>query len=594
MTQPPDQRPPFDAPSRQRHPPRDDEELGRLVRDSVETWTMPPVRVDQPGWRERVRSPRARRAATLRGWIGTLGRAATAAVAVFVGAAFLGVWLTMPHGPASPSQSPRHTDTAVKSPNPTGSGPAASQLPKLLVEGAVPTPSQVVVNVESKFSIVDLGTGTLGQPIASGQWGTVVRRAPDGFVYCICLAGDGYARGSFTHMTVTWTRYAGGAATSSDVVGEYRGEPDPADGADPDQPQNVAVRVSFGPDPGVAFVGWTVHAHPAWKSGIVVVDVSNGAILQRIDLPDTADGTATSRTGVDAPQVIGAAAGGRLAIARPTYTWSPPASANATYHFGADAFVAVFDGERLSNVRTLGAASQCGDQVIAAGTLASGNWWLGCAGDQYRRTVVRRLSANDHVIGDTQVSTPLDVGERGGGTSAVAPDGSALFLWSPMALVLTRVDLETGDVSTGKGETASAGGPLTALGRWLTPTAAAKVLLSSGIAISPDGSRVYVIGVNSFGAGTDGATGSQGLFVFEASSLAQVDHWAPTADFVSIAVSADGRFVYAAGSPGATADGQANQQPASITVFDAGDGAVHLIAGQLGNGFLVFPSTIIR
>jgi hypothetical protein len=574
-------------------PSLDDDELGGLVRASAERWTMPPVRLDEAGWRERVRTPRARRIAALRGWTSLLGRAAAASIALTLGAALLGVYLTRPNGPAAQSQGPRGTNTVVGTPRPSRSGAAPSQLPKLLVEGDVPTPSQLIVSVESSFALVDLGTGTIGQALASGQYGTVLRRGPDGSIYCLCLSGDATLRGSFSHMTVTLSRYVDGVSTGARPVGDYRGEPTPGDAADPDQPQSVAIRVSFGSDPSIAFVGWTVHAHPLWKSGLAVVDVSTGDVIQRIDLPETADGTETSRTGADAPRVIGSAGDGRVAIARPWYTWSPPASQTATYDFGADAFVADFDGRRLSNVARLTVASQCGDQVVTSGTVASGNWWLGCAGDDFQQTVVRRVSPDDRVLGDTQVSTVLDTGEFTG-TSTVGRDGTALFLWNPMSLVLTRVDLETGKVSTGEGQkTASADGPLAALGRWLAPTAAAKVLLSSGIALSPDGTRVYAVGISGGTTGSEFA-GSAGVFVFDAASLGQVDHWNPTADFVSIAVSADGQFVYAAGSPGASADGQQTSQPASITVFDASNGSVRLLAGQLGQGFILFPSTIVR
>jgi DNA-binding beta-propeller fold protein YncE len=163
-----------------------------------------------------------------------------------------------------------------------------------------------------------------------------------------------------------------------------------------------------------------------------------------------------------------------------------------------------------------------------------------------------------------------------------------------MSLVLTRVDLATGELTTGTGQVAlAADDPLAALGRWLTPSAAAKVLLSSGIALSPDGTRIYALGIAS-GGSADRLPGSAGLFVFDTASLAQVDHWNATADFVSIAVSADGKFVYAAGSPEMGADGSSTTQAASITVFDATDGSVRLLAGQLGHGFILFPSTILR
>lgn len=592
MSQPHDPHPPSE-PAGLTRPPADDDELGRLVRGAAESWAMPSVRLDEAGWRERVRTPRARRVAVLRGWMAILGRAAAASLVLSVSAALLGVWLTRPLGPSSQSQGPSGTNAVAASPRPSHSGPAASPLPKLLVEGDTPSPSQVIVTVDSGFAQVDLTTGTIGNAVASGQYGSVVRRAPDGSVYCLCVSGDTYLGGGYSHVAVTWGRYVDGVAAPAKQVGDYRGAPTPGEEGNPEQPGNVLVRVSFADESGIAFVGWTIHAHPAWKSGLVIVNVTNGSVIQRIDLPDRSDGTATSRTGADAPRIIGTAGPGRLAIARPWYSWSPPTSRNPTYSFGADAFIADRDAGRISNVAPLAAASECGDQLIVSGTLADGSWWLGCAADEFSRAVVRRLGADDHVLGDTQVPTSLDIGDAGG-TSMVSHDGSSLFLWNPMSLVLTRVDLATGELTTGTGQVAlAADDPLAALGRWLTPSAAAKVLLSSGIALSPDGTRIYALGIAS-GGSADRLPGSAGLFVFDTASLAQVDHWNATADFVSIAVSADGKFVYAAGSPEMGADGSSTTQAASITVFDATDGSVRLLAGQLGHGFILFPSTILR
>ena len=60
-------------------------------------------------------------------------------------------------------------------------------------------------------------------------------------------------------------------------------------------------------------------------------------------------------------------------------------------------------------------------------------------------------------------------------------------------------------------------------------------------------------------------------------------HWQPTADFASIAVSADGRYLFAAAQGGVDASGRSSPNRASITVFDTTDGSVDLIAGNLGS-----------
>ncbi len=113
------------------------------------------------------------------------------------------------------------------------------------------------------------------------------------------------------------------------------------------------------------------------------------------------------------------------------------------------------------------------------------------------------------------------------------------------------------------------------------------MLLRSGIVFSPDGSRVYALGVK--GSSFE-SSGSAGLYVFDARALTYVDRWNATADFISLAVSPDGQFVYAAGMPAFDASGNNTSQPASITVFNAADGTVKLIAGQLTNGLITFAA----
>lgn len=581
-------------PHRAGSPTLDDAELGRIVRGVVDGWSMPPVRLDQPAWRDRVRSPRARRAAAVEAWAGRIGRAAAAALVLTIGAAMLGVWLTRPLGPASETARPTATDGAAASSG-AGATPGPSQLPKLVLDGDLPTPSSLVVDVEGSFAVVDLARGTLGRSIAAGQYGTEVRRSPNGSLYCLCLGGDTYERGSFTHMTVSWSRLDDAGPVGATVpVGDFTGAPDPRDAGNPQQSQHVAVLVSYGPDPAIAFVGWATHEHPVWRSGLLVVNVDDGSVLQRFDLPDTDDGADNVRRGVDAPRVVGGLDAGRLAVARPWYRWSPPASQNPSYVSGTDVFAVERDGSTLRAALPVAAASGCADGVTAAGARAGGGYWIGCVGYQSLETIVRRVASDGSVIGDTRVASAGDLGDPSA-TTVVTPDGTAVLQWNPTAKILTRVDVETGETRVGTGEATAVrdGGPLGWLGRWLAPTAAAKVLLSSGIALSPDGTRAYALGIDvSSGCCDFGA--SAGVFVFDTSSMTQVAHWPPTADLVSVGISADGRFVYAAGSPQVNGNGTVVMQAASITVFDATDGSVRLMAGQLGRGFLLLPQTTVR
>ena len=89
-------------------------------------------------------------------------------------------------------------------------------------------------------------------------------------------------------------------------------------------------------------------------------------------------------------------------------------------------------------------------------------------------------------------------------------------------------------------------------------------------------------------------SGSAGIFVFDAATLTSLGQWEPLADYISLGVSADGRYVYAAGLPRIDADGTSRPaQQASITVHAATDGAVQVVAGQLGGKFLLFTTPVL-
>jgi hypothetical protein len=567
--------------------PIDDDDVARLVREVAEGWVMPPVRLDQPSWRDRVRSPRERRAASVKGFFGRLGQAASAAVVLTLAAALIAVYLTGPR--TDVGQSPQPSSRRTPSPSQAA---AASPMPKLFVTGDLPSPAKVVVELAGgDFAVADLASGTLGSALTASSWGSQVRRAPNGNLVCVCISTDGYAQGNSTHVSVALERYDGsGKVVARDIVLDVTGHPDPRDGQLMENPGHVSAFATFSADGRSAFVGWSARNHPSWISGIVVVDLDSGSVVQRLDLPAVSDGPADSRTYVDAPRVVGMA-GSRAVIDRNSYSWSPPASSSPSYHFGSDVFTADAGGGSLGTPVALALGSGCGDDVNLAGGLTDGGIWLSCAyyaGEVM--TKIRRIAGDGSLAGDVSVKS---AGVEGS-TTAISPDGGLLYLWNPISLVLTRVDLATGATDTSTAPKPAAGADLlTAIGRWLAPSAAAKMFLQAGIAISPDGNRIYALGFAGNPA-TAPFAGSAGVLVFDAHSLAPLDRWAPTADFVSVAVSADGTVVYAAGAADVDAGGGQTSQQASITVFDATDGSIRLIAGQLGRTMLNFSGTTLK
>jgi hypothetical protein len=572
--------------TRQATHPIDDDDIARIVRDVAAGWVMPPVRLDQPGWRQRVRSPRGRRANGVKGWFGRLGQAATGAVVLTVAAALVAVYLTGPaFGPGKPGESSRPTPGASQD-------AAASQLPKLVTSGDLPSPSRVAVQTEmGQFAIADLSTGTVGSQLTAGSWGSQLRQAPNGDFVCFCTTTDGTAYGAYTHITVSFDRFdPTGKVSSRAQVLDVTGSPDPRYGQVPQQPGHVSAAITFSADGRYAYVGWAAREHPVWKSGIVVVALDDGSIVQRLDLPSRDDGTGDTGVYVDAPRVAGQA-GAQVVINRSFYTWSPVLAVDASYTPGADVYTAAGSTGSLAKPVELEAAGSCGDQITLAGSLADGGMWLSCVhAEQSVTTTIRRLHADGSRAGDTVVSFAY----VDGSTSALSPDGTFLYVWDAIGLELNRIELATGNTTKARAPApAAASNPLTALGRWIAPATLAKMLLQPGIAISPDGGRAFAIGIVGGQSGYD-LSGSAGIVVFDTASMTVLGRWRPTADFVSVAVSADGSFVYAAGATQVDASGDQTDQQASITVFNAGDGSVRLLAGQLGRRLLTFTSPTLR
>ena len=545
---------------------------------------MPPVRLDAPSWRDRVRGPRARRLEAARGWFGRVGQAATAAIALTVVGALGAVLITRP--PVSPGTTA--APTGVGSPAPSGA--ASTSLPKLFLEGDPPAPSTVLVRTErGEFSLVDLSTGQKGGDLTGAVDGSSVQQRADGTLLCLCVKVSGNVNGSATDAEVTVDRFdRSGELVSTVSVATLSGEPDPRDGAIPERPPHIGFTTSFSAGGRYGFIGWSERAHPVWRSGVIVVDLADDRVVSRLELPEADTGEDDTRRVVLGPLIMDT--GGRVAIAREAYSWSPPESAGENFRSENAAYRADLDGAALVNLASVDVLG-CGDRVLRAGAVpGSGDWWLACVSFMTGNVVVRRFDAAGGMLGDTGVAVDPAVD---GDVTAMSPDGRALLVWNAVSATLTRIDLATGTTTEGHASAAvAARRPLAVVADWLAPMVAAKTFLDGGVVVSPDGSRVYAAGVHPAVAADVG--GSSGIFVFDATTLENLARWDPTADVVSLAVSSDGRSLYAAGLPEVDATGTSRpDQQASITVYSAGDGSVRLIAGQLGLEVLTFVAPTV-
>jgi hypothetical protein len=386
---------------------------------------------------------------------------------------------------------------------------------------------------------------------------------------------------------------ADGQLGAADEIRKVHGEPDPNERMDL-QYEIADAAVSLSSDGRTAFFAWTSRQGAAgWTSGIDVVDVTGATVTASTSLPvERPAGTEGEPVTRNAPSVTLSPMGDRILVSD---FWFVEAPNDPTPPAGVDRWTAPITGETVGTLSALPstAAQECGE--VDAGLIDSASYYIVCAGASPDATV-NRVGLDGSAIGATVVPRTEEEFSAG---SLVARVGDGLYLWDPVAAILSRVDLASGALTASTPPNGSLdAGPWDALtnlgrrlGRWIAPSAAAKLLLEPGIVVSPDGSRIYAIGVTS-AAPTD--RGSTGVFAFNAASLALVGHWAPTADFTSIAISADGRFVYTAGLSGFDADGRSSSNGGSITVFDASDGSVRLIAGDLGVSSLTFLGATVR
>ena len=576
----------------------DDAYLAGLVTAVADDWRMPPQRLGQPTWRDQVATGPFSAAPRGRRWWGRLAGAGALAVVATVVLSLTAVYLTGPRtergavvatgSPSAGSPSAGASPSAVPS---TSALPIApTPLPALLVNGGMPSVTSVLLQGSGGYRPVDLTTGTLGPelPFAGGESGKVLPR-PDGGWVCICVTYDETSGGSPTSLHIMLqAASATGVADGSVDVGTVASE---TPISSPDFTQ-VDVHVDASPDGRFAYVSSSHRTASGWRARIDVVDLQALRVAHTIAIPDVDHGS-----GRDGPLWVGMAPtvamrldGNVVLISRAWYSNGP---SNATPDSGTDHWSATFDGSAPVAIPALKPATDaCGDWV--QGLIDDASFFVACideAGDVH----VGRYGLDGTRMDET------DVGRWTGFGVNSARNGSDLFLWDPQARRLVRYDLATGRSDSATAPIIGAmDGPLDpiaafgrTIGHWLAPTAAAKIFLQPAIAISEDGTTLYALGID----GSAESLGSTGIDAFDigGDTLTFKSHWQPTADFISIATSADGAFVYATGMGRVDASGVGDDSiKPSVTVFDASDGSVRLLAGQLRGNDLYFLEPVVR
>jgi hypothetical protein len=579
-------------PSPDQEPAIDDAELGALVRAATDEWRMPPQRLDQTTWRDRVG---AGRGGGGRGPVVRVAIPFLTAVAATVVVAFVAVWLTTPRSnvgkvpPSAPAATSPSSGRPSTAPSRSAAVPTGSPLPTLFMPGTPPTPSKLLVVGGPAAAVADLTTGTI-VPTGLGEHSGPMAIVPhDGGWLCVCMDWGPMVGDHPDGVDVGIEVAAADGTRSNSTIRSVRGTRDPSTPVS-GQPDLADARATADPDHGVIFVGWSRFDGPrGWTAGVDVVSIASELVVGQIELPLTEPSLDVPRYARSAPTVTVSPSGKTVLVTDAYYSTDGVIGMT-----GAQTWTGAFDGSTITGLREGGGTTGC--DVASSGRIDDTSSYVLCWGP-ISGVSLFRFDASGHPIG-VDPTKPADVDLGLDGLSQVARSGDHLYLWQPVAHTLIQFDLRTGEHRTATAATAAMpetdplAGLGRAIGRWLAPSALAKILLEPGIVVSPDGKTVYALGIRSL-AGEDNG-GSLGVFAFDTESMQQTAHWQPTADFLSLAISADGRFVYALGQPQVDAAGNPTKQGASITVFDPSNGQVVAIAGQLGSQGYLFPDAVAR
>jgi hypothetical protein len=533
-------------------------------------------------------------------WARRLARAAVLAIAGTVVLALAATQLLAPTNRAPDTGNGVGSGAATppaaggrSGPSATGT-PATAEPPVLLLTGS-PAPSEQVVVHGSADRILDLATGRIG-PALTSNWADRVIDLGDGAYRCVCQ--ERTTRGGLERVVIHLRDTTADGSIGRDIpVATYTGRPDSH--VSGDQGESVSITTAFDPSGRLLFLGRAIRQPPRWTVGVDVVDLAAGRVVQSLPL-----WTAASHVGSGAsafaryawsPQIVVAPGGGQVVMQASVMTIG---EIDRTGYWSAS-----IDGLRVGELRRLpaGAGSLSGEDCrdTFASFLDGRTLFALCVSPTQAGVVlIRRVTLDGRSLGDIDLSRTFPDTYIAGRLLDRA--GGALYLWDPFSLTIARVDLRTGAISSRTIDRASlATGPGIgadpvagigrALGRWIAPSAAAKIWLEPAMALSPDGSRLYALAVNSKNF-TEMEGGSAGVVVLDSRTLDVLDHWPPAADLVSIAASADGRFVYASGMSSVGSGGERTDQPASVTVYDAATGRLVAFLGQLGEDWVMFDS----
>lgn len=521
------------------------------------------------------------------GWRGrstnliVVGLVAFVAVGVLLGTLNLGGPQRLPplvfatDEPTAPPRTQRPSSRPTIRPNPT-----SPPLPEHLILGdELPDERRLVF--ANGLQALDMATGELGTPL-HGYDGNVISLGGEQLACACPIRDSGVARGiRFERFDVD-----GQAIVENELV-VWDGVESP-----PEMGETMTVQLALAPERKRLYVFAAVRRPPSWTVELLTVDLTRGKLQARRQIAalpvDLDEEPVPSPTGsIGRP---GGPPDGRYAWAQGLAVTPDGGTAMVSLNY------ATVRGGEWSGVNhewMVPLEDEAADpRPLAEDVLLPPDGW--CYGRPVfvdsiativctpapgqppgSSFVVRRVGIDGESAG------AIDLGDALADyypTPVVHPDTRALYIWNPTKHAMSRVNLASGTISVVQVPDVDQPGSFSRGYLGAEPS----------VVLSPDGRRLYAIGV---GRGDSEVGSSSGIWVFDAATLELLDHWPAPAFFISLAVSADGRFVYAAGAANYEPSGRQSGWPASITVYDARNGQVEVIHGQIGRDmWLTLPT----
>jgi hypothetical protein len=499
----------------------------------------------------------------------------------------LGPSRTTPAAVTPASSGPAASARVATSPSPASpslASPLASARPRYEIL-AGPRPTGTVYLRDSGgagLRALDLASGLLSPRIGPASWPNRVIATADGSFRCVCVTRTD--REGTSSVTVGLAPVQGTAMGEPVPLVTVEGRLDPGQYA-ADQGDSVQIDSAVSPDGTLLALGLAVRKPPVWERSVVLVDLARGAAVQSVALPSEPSRDKPPLAGprfAGAPRVQFAPDGRHVAIT------TEAGGAGSADPWPSVTVVAPLAGDRIGHLAELGglvpAAAAAGVSCAAwAPRFADSHTiYSPCYGPSGTTGVVVV-----DVARGSPIVVPLGQNPPAFGATLFDPRSNSVYVWDPFNGRIVRVDVRAVRVvaaATVASPTAALN-PLDALRRavssWIAPSTDAKILLEPALALSADGTRLFLVASSN----SDPSTGAvRTIHVVDAQSLEPIDTWAADPDIVSIAVRGDALLVASTTPPATDSAGR----DATVTIRDATSGQVRAVIRGLVDSWPVF------